>query len=578
MGQSSSSESFAHSYSPQQVHTLLSYACQRLITPVEAQTLRKKLNSTTVNEKAQLSRADLAQLLLISDLPSLVIYKCLQKVGKFPFFGEENESTITADELIVASMLVSGRFKKLKLNTDYDKLIFRALASSESAPVTEKNQQLPLSVKFIRGIESTENLQMASRFVDWSSMLGLESVDTNGYYIPRTEMELLLAFFLVIYSIPKRKRTLMQTELLQKLNNQWRSFEAAGERLTKFIRSTEKISYQDFSLALALLGPLIRYGFEFLVDIMFSDTAVLELGPEPGLEPPQDTGETTKSHLINSSTIALLAATFAGLGGKQAGISLTRQNLVKLYLGSESGFSIRSLELKVFKWHAPTILLVSGKRLRTTNKRYETFDLEYPRFFRSLENPLKSWQAPGDKITYAVLVHEPWKVSNKKNFGDSNTTIIALEPRLDVFKGVASESIYFNTLGMGLGFGNSQPINKNNLKRYAPGSVSLTIEANLEFAVFRHISSQAGSGIASFATGVQPDISGQDYEDRFLITDLEVWGVGSSKELEEQKKQWDWEKKQAEARQSVNLRSMGEDRALLEMVGLVGNHGSGGSV
>ena len=72
--------------------------------------------------------------------------------------------------------------------------------------------------------------------------------------------------------------------------------------------------------------------------------------------------------------------------------------------------------------------------------------------------------------------------------------------------------------------------------------------------------------------------SSQDYEDRFLITDLEVWGVGSSKELEEQKKQWDWEKKQAEARQSVNLRSMGEDRALLEMVGLVGNHGSGGSV
>jgi hypothetical protein len=100
----------------------------------------------------------------------------------------------------------------------------------------------------------------------------------------------------------------------------------------------------------------------------------------------------------------------------------------------------------------------------------------------------------------------------------------------------------------------------------------------LEYAVFRHISSQAGSGTTSFSTGVQPEISGHDYEDRFLITDLEVWGVGSSKELEEQKKQWDWEKKQAEARQSVNLRSMGEDKALLEMVGLVGNHGSGGSV
>ena len=575
MGQSSSAESFSHSYSPQQVHTLLSYACQRLITPVEAQTLRKKLNSTTVNEKAQLSRADLAQLLLLNDPPSLVVYKCLQKLGKFPFFGEENDSTITADELIVASMLISGRFKKLKLNTDYDKLIFRALATSKLDAVTEKSEQLPVSVKFGRGIENPEHLQMASRFVDWSSMLGFESVDTDGYFISRSEMVQLLALFLVIYSIPKRKRISMQTELLQKLDNDWRSFEAAGEQLTTFIRSSEKISYQDFSLALALLGPLVHYGFEFLVDVMLSDTTehsdTTETKKGPDLE-------VTKSHLINSSTIALLAATFAGLGGKQAGISLTRQNLVKLYLGSESGFSIRSLELKVFKWHAPTILLVSGERLRTTIKRYETFDLEYPRFFRSLESPLKPWQQPNDKITYAVLVHEPWKVSNKKNFGDTNTTIIALEPRLDVFKGIASESIYFNTLGMGLGFGNSQPINKNTLKRYAPGSVSLTIEANLEFAVFRHISSQAGSGITSFATGVQPDISGQDYEDRFLITDLEVWGVGSSKELEEQKKQWDWEKKQAEARHSVNLRSMGEDRALLEMVGLVGNHGSGGSV
>lgn len=575
MGQSASSEPFSHSYSPQHVHTLLSYACQSLITPLESQTLRKKLNSTTVNEKAQLSRADLAQLLLLTDPPSQVVYTCLQKVGKFPVSGEEIHSTITADELIVASMLLSGRFKKLKLSTDYDKLIFRALASSGSALVTEKVQQIPLSVKFSRGFENKENLQLASRFVDWSSMLGLESVDTDGYWIARSEMELLLALFLVFYSIPKRKRSLMQTELRQKLNGQWNSFKDAGEQLTKFIRSTDNISYQDFSLALALLSPLIHYGFEFLVDVMLSDT-------EPEQEPPQETAvsteDTTKSHLINSPTIALLAATFAGLGGKLGTISLTRQNLVKLYLGSESGFSIRSLELKVFKWHAPTIMLVSGKRLRTTNKRYETFDLEYPRFFRSLENPLKPWQAPGDKVTYAVLVHEPWKVSNKKNFGDSNTTIIALKPRMDVFKGVAPESIYFNTLGMGLGFGNSQPINKNNLKRYAPGHVSLTIEANLEYAVFRHISSQAGSGTTSFATGVQPEISGHDYEDRFLITDLEVWGVGSSKELEEQKKQWDWEKKQAEARQSVNLRSMGEDRALLEMVGLVGNHGSGGSV
>lgn len=63
-----------------------------------------------------------------------------------------------------------------------------------------------------------------------------------------------------------------------------------------------------------------------------------------------------------------------------------------------------------------------------------------------------------------------------------------------------------------------------------------------------------------------------------MITDIEVWGVGSNKELDEQRKQWEWEEKQAKARQSVNLRNTGEERAFLEMAGLVGNHGSGGSI
>ena len=32
-----------------------------------------------------------------------------------------------------------------------------------------------------------------------------------------------------------------------------------------------------------------------------------------------------------------------------------------------------------------------------------------------------------------------------------------------------------------------------------------------------------------------------------MITYLEVWGIGSTKELEEQRKQWEWEEKQAQA-------------------------------
>ena len=108
-------------------------------------------------------------------------------------------------------------------------------------------------------------------------------------------------------------------------------------------------------------------------------------------------------------------------------------------------------------------------------------------------------------------------------------------------------------------------------------SVSLTIEANLEFAVFRHLVNLSSSNDKFFHNSQQSHISHEDYEDRFTISTIEVWGLlVSGKELEEQKKQWEWEEKQAEARQNVNIRNLGEERAFLEMAGLVGNHGAAG--
>lgn len=218
-----------------------------------------------------------------------------------------------------------------------------------------------------------------------------------------------------------------------------------------------------------------------------------------------------------------------------------------------------------------------------SNKRYLQFDLEFPRFFRSTEAKNKPWQADGDRITYAVYVNEPWRHLNKSNFGDSQTAIACLSPHFDIFASTpgsvtGGKLVYFNNLGMGLGVGNDQPVLKNHVRKYLPGNILLTIEANLEFSVFRHIISASSISPRYFQAG-KLDLYGlEDYEDRFLITDLEVWGVGSTKELDEQRKQWEWEEKQAQARQGVNLRSLGEDRAFLEMAGLVGDHGQGGSM
>lgn len=62
---------------------------------------------------------------------------------------------------------------------------------------------------------------------------------------------------------------------------------------------------------------------------------------------------------------------------------------------------------------------------------------------------------------------------------------------------------------MGIGIGNYQPINKSNNRRYLSGTVSLTIESNLEFSVFRHIPS-ARNLSENFNTSKNAFLSSQD--------------------------------------------------------------------
>jgi hypothetical protein len=73
-----------------------------------------------------------------------------------------------------------------------------------------------------------------------------------------------------------------------------------------------------------------------------------------------------------------------------------------------------------------------------------------------------------------------------------------------------------------------------------------------------------------------------DWQDRFEIDAVEVWGCGGSEVAEEQRKAWAWEEKEAEARRRINLGTgdLEADRELLKMAGLIGGGGrdSGGSM
>ncbi|ODV80998.1 uncharacterized protein CANTADRAFT_188088 [Suhomyces tanzawaensis NRRL Y-17324] len=633
MGQSNSVEAHPNgaileNFSKDQLTKLYKIRCSLLLREVEVKAITSKLNIDSLHQTA-LTPGDLTQLLGLAhaELPDehpiyktvKLLYGSFKVLGTLPFLLDalSNTGELTLEDLIKANVIHSGRYKKIFSNNyDYLKLIFISLAwadveHSDSSLETKSKPSAEDSVaddaqvvEVSRPLTGEEPPEILARIIKWetfNTINNFDDTDLTKLSLKAYDLLLLITFFLILSSVPRQSHLVMKEAMVKNLER-WSEFEASGIAMLRYFNinittsnlATLTLTYEEFKEGFSCFPDFLRESFEFIFKRgIFSSIDEKELPKEAPKEEPEEASPKKKggfpkfkeSRLINDPSISLIRNIVKSLGSE---IEVSNQNLIKLYLGSESGFSIRSLELKIFKWQAPTLFIVSGKRLRnktiSTNKRYEQFNTEYPRFFKLLDSNLMEWQTSNDKITYAVLVNQPWRHSNKKNFGDEETVIMSLLPRVDVHKSVHNpvlngELIYFNNTGLGVGFGNSQPLNKAGVKKYLPGDVSLTVEMNLEFAVFRHIVGLKTNSATYFKGSSQHQIRTTDFEDRFMITDLEVWGIGSTKELEEQRKQWEWEEKQAEARQSVNLKNLGEERAFLEMVGLVGNHNSsGGSV
>lgn len=628
-----------HEFSKVKVVDYFDNCCRLQFRPVEIKAIASKLGVENLKDGPEISIKDLAYLFQLTEdknanIESLdnniqnvleILSNSFKVIGNFPFLQDGINPNLSIGSLLKSAYFHSGRYKKL-LTSDYDylKLVFISLSnigrpdvdektdtSTSSMSNNEKKEKESYSLDVCDYTDDDDDSTLF-RKINWktfSVILSVDDVDLDSICIDAQCLLQLMTFFLIISSVPMQSHTLMQQHLSENIAD-WSRFEACSLSIIRYLNvdinadniGKLKISFEQFNQGISngLLGFFTSTWMRlFKNGLLSSVNAVSQINSSKVQENPVQTVDSeqssvikkkstipkfAESKLINAASIALISICLTALNSN---VSVDMQNLIKLYAGSESGFSIRSLELKIFKWQAPTLLIVSGKRVKgktiTHNNRYHQFNEIFPQYFRSLENPKRDWQNDNDLVTYAVVVKLPWKNSNKNNFGDENTVIINLLPRFDFYKSTHNpvlngKLIYFNNLGMGLGFGNNQPINKSTIKKFLPGDVSLTIESNLEFAVFRHVTSNSNAA-CFFENSKQISVSNEDFEDRFMITDLEVWGIGSTKELQEQKKQWAWEEKQAEARQSVNLRGLGEERAFLEMVGLVGNHNtSGGSM
>ncbi|KAM5384513.1 hypothetical protein ACJZ2D_001549 [Fusarium nematophilum] len=248
-----------------------------------------------------------------------------------------------------------------------------------------------------------------------------------------------------------------------------------------------------------------------------------------------------------------------------------------LYSGNDAGFSMGSFQTKVFNWQAPTLLLVSGTRLNDIPEGGQE-----TAFAASLPPKRFPHGSKSERLTFGVYVREHWKHTHRECFGDSDTVLFQLEPIHDVFPASTINRDYVTftkapahhpTLAFGCPHPHpSQAHRKADMLHLGP--VSLLLDDSFEFGVFNHDYTSRGGAFHSSV------VRKYDFQDRFQIESLEVWGCGGDAEARAQAERWAWEEREAEARRKINLGTgdIEADRALLEMAGLVGANRSGGSM
>lgn len=503
---------------------------------------------------ARITNQELTQWLNVPEDQVLLrelIYNFIQVLSNFPLLKDSYES-VTGAGILKAIILTSPeRCKKYVRSKSYDQLKLWFIALSLRKTVKEDPNMTSSS-------SSDETLD-----VNWilKSFNGLHLDDLS---VPFDYMLLFISWLLLLTTHCPMNNCKLESPTMFL---HWGSYEKSAQTILRSMKAYDEsssIEYGGFSHVIRSISPHI---FDPLTRIMehllYTDDELVD-----PLSQEQDSS--TSSKLPNPALIAQLRTALPR--------HLSIYHLQKLYMGRDDGFSMRSFQAKVFKWSAPTILLLRGKRISDDNEyndrnsRYRKFLNEYPKLKTSdMDQELEEMYPAKSKVVLAVYISHPWKITNKEFFGGPHTTVVQLSPFQEILRSSQENLLYFNTIGGGIGIGNKQPVVRPTVKSYVPGNVSLTVDSALEFATLRH----AGEGGT-----LKPGLVAADkvFEIKMLLQNVEVWGCGGEEELEEQLKQWQWEESEAKRRQQINLRSIGEDRALLEMAGLVNQSQSGGSV
>ncbi|KAH6720517.1 TLD-domain-containing protein [Leptodontidium sp. MPI-SDFR-AT-0119] len=599
MGQGQSNGGAQHASTEQLSHELAIKFAKRCFNPLELYSFQDVFKSLADHQDsiAYLKEDTIARFLEIPDIlgASSIIFQMVSYLGAFPF-GQDAPVVLGFEQMIMVVVIMTERYQRVlkKGNKDRTKLLFRSLAvydrgsQSEDMPENTKPEEPIRSHAQGFAVDEAANDEEEEDDDDLA-LAALESLDAIDVFrhgdapinlasIPSDNLKKLIMLLLLIAPLSTQESLARHAERLS--GDQLEGLRKTADNILAAFVNVEKfpgVKIHQFNTVIPISLPFLFNGFNpFFEHFLFSknidftkrkDSSTAPLPPpDLVLDQPllQHTGEILDLNVLSQLSFFL------------PGAALFRQ-LRLLYSGGDAGFSMGSFETKVFNWRAPTILLVSGNRISDPpeggQERAFTDTLPPKRFPDSSKST---------RVVFGIYTAQHWRQTHKECFGDTDTLLFQLEPVHEVFHASSINKDYISfskppSAHSGIAFGCPHPKAKQTAglsTHVSLGAVSLLLDSSFEFGVFTHNYTSGGGAFHNSETRKH------DFQDRFEVESLEVWGCGGDAEAEQQRQRWAWEEREAEARRRVNLGTgdIEADRALLEMAGLVGANRSGGSM
>ncbi|KAF2967484.1 hypothetical protein GQX73_g6094 [Xylaria multiplex] len=607
MGQTPSHEA-AHASKAELTAHLADKFARRCYEPLELYSFKDNFRSLADHEGdvRYLKEDTVARFLEVPDIlgVSPVIFQMVSFIGAFPFL-QDAPVILSFEQMIMVVAIMTERYTKVlaKSATNRRKLLFKSMAvydrklseikSQVPASDVDSSQRDPRSHALGFAVDQAGDDDDAAEDDDELVLAALDALDindafktgdshaatTHGAMIPADNFRRLIMLLLLVSPLnPQESLSAYADRVTGSALN---SLRATAENVLSAFIDVERspgITFAQFIEVLPTNFPYLFDGFNPLFEhFLFSKNLDFSKHKSSIVTPASTTLALPpllqeKGQILNLDILSQLSFFINGN-------DLFRR-LRLLYSGADAGYSMGSFESKVFNWRAPTILLVSGTRLEDAESRRGSEGVFYdslpPQRFPNGSGPDR------DRLVFGVLIRQPWRVTNRECFGTDDTLLFQLSPTHDVFPASTMNKNYAAftkppATHPGISFGSPPPPTTSS-SRHAPlrnlGPVSLTLDSSFEFGVFNHDNTSRGG---AFSTSVSRKY---DFQERFSIDDIEVWGCGGDEEAKIQRERWEWEAREAEARRRVNLGTgdIAADRALLEMAGLIGSNRSGGSM